>query len=157
MGLLQNADDAIKELKGLEIAKSLCHKHILSVVMTYEELDTQKRSYGIILEPVADRNLQDYLEHANDSTPPHQLQATMQKWFGCLASGLAFLHAKCICHKNVKPSNILVRGDDIFLAEFGISQYFKDTNMTTKTTFALWDQNPMLLRTRSRSSSIPGL
>ena len=32
----------------------------------------------------------------------------IQKWFGCLASGLAFIHSKRIRHKDIKPANILV-------------------------------------------------
>lgn len=42
VNLLQSADNALRELKGLEIEKSLRYGDMLSIVMTYEELCFQK-------------------------------------------------------------------------------------------------------------------
>lgn len=44
-------------------------------------------------------------------------------WFGCLASGLAYLHSNKIRHKDIKPTNILVRYGCVFLSDFGVSKF----------------------------------
>ncbi len=132
---LQNSDDIFKELEELEIAKSRRHRHIVSIVTTYEEIDLLKRSCGIIMEPVADCSLKEYMSHLGDScmSDPQEGRLIQGKWFGCLASALAFLHAQEICHMNINPSNILVKNSDIFLTEFGISNHFKNLNINGAT------------------------
>lgn len=54
-------------LQALEANKSLRHQHLVTVILTYEEVDPQNQNYGIIMEPVAQGNLKDYLEEVNDS------------------------------------------------------------------------------------------
>lgn len=79
------------------------------------------------MEPVAQGNLQDYLEELNDSSKwmDAETQTILRKWFGCLASGLVYPHAKNIRYGNIQPSNILVKDSDIFLASFGVSKHFR--------------------------------
>jgi len=104
--------------------------------MTYENVDPQHPNYGIIMEPVAQRNLKEYLEELNDSGKFKGLntQKILRKWFGCLASGLAYTHAKDICHENIQPSNILVKDSDIFFTFFGVSKCFQDDDIPGGTT-----------------------
>jgi tRNA A-37 threonylcarbamoyl transferase component Bud32 len=93
------------------------------VILTYEEVDPQNQNYGIIMELVAQSNLKDYLEELNDTGKYMEpdIQTILRKWFGCLASGFAYTHAKGIRHENIQPSNILVNDSDIFFASFGVS------------------------------------
>jgi serine/threonine protein kinase len=50
---------------------------------------------------------------------------TRQLWrFGAaLARTLAAVHARGVVHCDVKPSNLLVRGDDVRIIDFGIARY----------------------------------
>jgi serine/threonine protein kinase len=128
--------NARRLLEALEACKSLRHQHIVTVILTYEEVDSQNQNYAIIMEPVAQCNLKDYLEELNDTGKCMEpdIQAILRKWFGCLASGLAYTHAKDICHENIQPSNILVKDSDIFFASFGVSKHFRGDDIAGGTT-----------------------
>jgi len=78
-------------LESLQASTTLRHQHIVAVILAYEEVDPQNQNYGIIMEPVAQGNLQDYLEKLNDSGKYMEpdTYTILRKWFGCLASGLA--------------------------------------------------------------------
>jgi serine/threonine protein kinase len=52
-----------------------------------------------------------------------------EKWLGCLASGLSYIHAKGLLHKDIKPSSIEIKNGEIFFTEFAISNLFKESNM----------------------------
>jgi len=49
------------------------------------------------------------------------IMSDREKWRVCerAADGLKYLHSRGIIHGDIKPSNILVRGDDIKLCDFG--------------------------------------
>lgn len=47
--------------------------------------------------------------------------ATLERAFGCLAMGLAFLHEKKVRHKDIKPRNILVHRGTVIYTDFGSS------------------------------------
>lgn len=47
-----------------------------------------------------------------DPSPEHLLHV-----FGCLASALAYLHHQNVSHKEIKPSNVLLTPNGIWLAD----------------------------------------
>jgi serine/threonine protein kinase len=47
---------------------------------------------------------------------------TLERAFGCGASGLAFMHQKRIRHRDMKPHNILIHNCAIVYADFGYSR-----------------------------------
>jgi serine/threonine protein kinase len=53
------------------------------------------------------------------SVPPRRLW----RFGAALARVLAALHARGVVHCDVKPSNLLVRGDEVRVIDFGISRY----------------------------------
>ncbi|KUJ13792.1 kinase-like protein [Mollisia scopiformis] len=123
-------------LEALEANKSLRHQHLVTVLLTYEEVDPQNHNYGIIMDPVAQGNLKDYLEEVIDSGKYMEpdTRMSLRKWFGCLASALAYIHAKDIRHENIQPSNILVKDSDVFFTFFGVSKYFRGDDIPGGTT-----------------------
>jgi serine/threonine protein kinase len=109
-------------------------RHFVQVVETY----SQGRQFGIIMTPVAEMNLEQYLER---NTKP-DVEDPMYGWFGCLAAGLRYLHEQKIRHRDIKPANILISNGSILYADFGIAKDVTD-EATTSTTGYVDAKSPM--------------
>jgi serine/threonine protein kinase len=56
----------------------------------------------------------------------------LRNWFQCLASALSYMHRQGFRHQDIKPSNIIQRGPDIFFTDFSSSSAF-EVGATTST------------------------
>ncbi len=124
--------------KEVRIMNRLRHQHIVSIVLTYEEevaLSWGNRSYGILMEPVAEGSLEGFLEAANASGDT-SMRPKLYEWYGCLASGLAFIHHSRVRHKDIKPSNVVIKDDDVLYVDFGLSRDFDEEVESTTTGYA---------------------
>jgi serine/threonine protein kinase len=83
------------------------------------------------MSPVADSNLASYMAEAVNSVDK---QSLLRTFFGCLCNGLQYLHQSKIRHRDVKPTNILVKGATVLWADFGISLDWADMSRSTTTT-----------------------
>ncbi|CAO2654013.1 Nn.00g107460.m01.CDS01 [Neocucurbitaria sp. VM-36] len=114
----------------IKIIRSLGnHRHIIQIFTTYKT----KRHVGIILQPVASQgDLEEFLaeywsdvrqmEETNEPNPRLEAMVTIiERAFGCLAVGLAFIHEKKVRHKDVKPKNILIDKGRVIYTDFGYS------------------------------------
>ncbi|KAI4612390.1 uncharacterized protein J4E87_010291 [Alternaria ethzedia] len=101
--------DFTKELGNL---KKLSHKHLVELVGSY----TDKRFVAIVMLPVADANLQTFLEKTDFDD---NSRSFLRPFFGCLTSALCYLHDNRIRHKDIKPSNVLIKGDQVYFTDFG--------------------------------------
>ena len=115
-------EDIQKEIK---ITQALSHPHIVKVLLTYEET----RQFSIIIHPLADCDLESYL--ANKTCATNQEQDLIRKWMACLANTLAYIHSKDIRHKDIKPRNVLVKGEKVYFTDFGSSHIFDDSGNST--------------------------
>jgi serine/threonine protein kinase len=93
--------------------KHLHHMHLVRILLSYEALDGEM---GFLMLPVADGDLGSWLYESKGISP-----ITILKWFGCLASAMNYLYSKFIIHHDIKPSNILVEGNETYISDFGIS------------------------------------
>ncbi|KAF2654851.1 kinase-like protein [Lophiostoma macrostomum CBS 122681] len=120
-------EDLVKEVAYLH---KLRHPHIVQLVGTY----LQKKTFAILLYPVASGNLQNYLDKLEISQSRDML-ADLARFFFCLTHGLRYMHEQGIRHMDIKPSNILVHHREamsfggvrsILFTDFGISKTFTE-------------------------------
>ncbi|KAF2823331.1 hypothetical protein CC86DRAFT_409249 [Ophiobolus disseminans] len=111
----------------IDVIRALDHPHIIRVHLTYED----KSRFFIVMEPLADCDLENFLLQQS-AIPPTDAQARMIcKWLICLSNTLAYIHSKGIRHKDIKPRNILVQGEEVIFADFGSSHVFLDEGDST--------------------------
>lgn len=123
--------------------KKLSHQHLVRLVGAY----THAGWLGMLLEPVAICDLRMFFEDAeaywkskadHDQTrrlqqlgylcksPPKHMAGPVYGRIGCLISAVSYLHSHKvqIRHKDLKPSNILLSRDNIYLSDFGCATDF---------------------------------
>jgi len=115
------AQHAMREfLNEMKIMKRLEHQHIVRYIGSY----TDKKDLGLIMSPIADCDLEAYLQ--NIYRRP-EFYPTLKTFYGCLATALAYLHENNIKHRDIKPQNILVEKASVLLTDFGLSHETIDT------------------------------
>lgn len=89
--------------------------HLIKVRGTY----TDKKYLVMLLEPVADANMKQYMNRGPLTSATEQ--KTFRTYFGCLAHTIRFLHDSSIetLHKDIKPENILLKDGRLVLTDFG--------------------------------------
>lgn len=123
-----------KDLEALEVQLlNEWHSHIVRSVASYFLQTENKTELALIMQPVADMSLWDFLQHVRESgRQMSTADVTMlMNSFGCLTSALAFTHEWIIRHKDIKPSNILVHNGKVLLAGFGLAVDYSDLDSTT--------------------------
>ena len=108
----------------LEILKRLSHYHVVGIVGSY----TDPNYLGLIMSPIADCDLAAFL---STEFRPAEKKGRLRTFFGCLATALAYLHDARVRHKDIKPQNILVKGDTVLLTDFGISYSAAESGHST--------------------------
>ncbi|KAF2491292.1 kinase-like protein, partial [Lophium mytilinum] len=126
MFLRRSSERQLREMIENEIAviKSMRHPHIVSIYCTYQE----KQQYSIVLEPLAQADLETWLDQQDGTTATSKLSPLLEKWILCLATTLAFMHGHGVRHKDIKTKNILVQGTRIVYSDFGSSRAFLEEN-----------------------------
>ena len=89
--------------------------HLIKVRGTY----TDKKYFVMLLEPVADMNLKQYMNGRPLTCTKEQQR--FRTYFGCLAHTIRFLHDSSIetLHKDIKPENVLLKDGRLILTDFG--------------------------------------
>jgi serine/threonine protein kinase len=91
---------------------------------------TDLRHLALIISPVADGNLRQYLNDAGSSFDLMN-PVCLRNWFGCLARAVEYIHTMKIRHRDIKPENILVHGSRVLLVDFELSHDWKDLSRST--------------------------
>lgn len=134
------------ERKEITILKKLSHNHIVKLVGTY----THRQFLGLLLWPVAVCDMATFFEDfetvlgenrtIDDEQSarltalglPCESQASLHSHggeflypkIGCLASAIAYLHEQKVRHKDLKPSNVLLSRNNLWVTDFGTSTDF---------------------------------
>ena len=113
------ADEVRNEVR---IMQKLRHLHIATVLFHLKE----EVGYSIFMLPVADHDLRHFLSLCTKQDYPAALTTKVYRWFGCLLDALAFAHKLRIRHQDIKPSNILIKNNQVYLSDFGLAQDFAE-------------------------------
>ncbi|OCL11775.1 kinase-like protein [Glonium stellatum] len=134
------------ERKEIMILKKLDHNHIVKLVGTY----THRQFLGLLLWPVAVCDMATFFEdfetmclenHITNGEQSARLKALglpcessasvyrsgsdfLCSIIGCLASAVAYLHEQKVRHKDLKPSNVLLSRNNLWVTDFGTSTDF---------------------------------
>ncbi|KAF1941137.1 kinase-like protein, partial [Clathrospora elynae] len=85
------------------------------------------RYVGILMSPIADCNLNQYL-----AKPLSVHRASLLRtFFGCLAAAVNYLHQNRVRHRDIKPQSILVKDHQVLITDFGISRDWTDLGQGT--------------------------
>ncbi|RDW95143.1 hypothetical protein BP5796_00906 [Coleophoma crateriformis] len=104
------SENVLKEIIAL---RSLTHQHIVQIMASYVSQDQR----SIIMSPIADCNLYEFLNKSSLHNSSQRI--LISKWFRCLAAALSFMHEKGWLHMDLKPQNLLVHGECIFISDLG--------------------------------------
>jgi serine/threonine protein kinase len=145
-------DMVVNEVK---IMNKLQHHHIAAVSLYLEADD----GFSLIMPTVGDCNLHYFLQQRciNAKFPRKEVKL-LDQWFGCLVFALAFAHTNFVKHEDLKLSNILIKGDRVYLADFGCATDFGHASSSASGdenkvgTIAYWP--PEQRKERGRSADI---
>lgn len=116
------SDDQAKEIeKEAKILQNLKHKHVIQYVNFFHD----KIHAFLIMEYATGDSLADHL--AEEMSTALQLRL-----MGELATGLLYIHEQHVMHRDLKPTNILLVGNELVsmrvkLSDFGISSQLSST------------------------------
>ncbi|KAF2107106.1 kinase-like domain-containing protein, partial [Lophiotrema nucula] len=111
----------------IAIVSRLRHPHVVKMYGSY----TTPKECGMILLPIAEGTLEDLLRRWSSNRSWQEAKKHVIPWLGCLSSAVAYIHSMGVKHKDIKPSNILYKGHQIYLADFGLSVQFDPQNLST--------------------------
>jgi hypothetical protein len=100
-------------LLEIQIAARLTHPHILTLI---DSGDADGILY-YVMPYIAGESLRDRLTRETQLSVEDALAITRQ-----VASALAYAHSHDVVHRDIKPENILLQGDQVLVADFGIAR-----------------------------------
>lgn len=101
-----------------EILRQVKHRHIVTLHGTYRHGDL----FTLLFKPAADHDLRSYLELTELYMIRKRKNSVdldfLRRSFGCLANAVACVHKATYDHGDIRPENILVHDNRIYLSKF---------------------------------------
>ncbi|KAF2814098.1 kinase-like protein [Mytilinidion resinicola] len=102
--------------------RRLAHPHMVKLFGSYEEApSTGPDSYALLMYPVGDGNLKDYLDSLEGHSPDSAVNRRIQN----------YLHSQRIHHQDIKHENIIYRTTHIFITDFGSARQLELGQITS--------------------------
>ena len=106
------------------ILRKLRHQHIASVLFAFTDKDAEM--YNTFILPVADCNLRQSLEGCVKLEYSTAVLNPIFQWFGRILDALNHAHRQQIKHRDIKPTNFLIKDKAPYLADFGLAKDFSE-------------------------------
>lgn len=119
--VLRVETDAAALRREVGVIQALQFRH---VIQAYGAVTTEPRRMCIVLELASRGSLQQLLGDASRPLPP----ALRARYAQQIASGLAFIHSRGVCHRDLKSPNVLISNDGTCkLSDFGLARVIELT------------------------------
>ncbi|PIC68811.1 serine/threonine protein kinase [Sporosarcina sp. P21c] len=103
-------------------ATSLTHPHIVNIF----DVGQEDELHYLVMEYIAGKTLKDYI-HTHGALSAEQAVSIMKQ----LVSAISHAHHNGIVHRDIKPQNVLMNGeDDVKITDFGIAMALNSTAHT---------------------------
>ncbi|MCA9193446.1 MAG: serine/threonine-protein kinase [Planctomycetales bacterium] len=104
------------EVRGVRQCMNLKHPNLLAL---YDIRFDEQNQGWIVMEYVSGPSLRDVL----DSAPQGMQESELKRWFGQIATGVAYLHDHGVVHRDLKPANIFEDEGIVKIGDYGLSKF----------------------------------
>ena len=105
----------------VRVMATLRHPHIVELLGSYIHPDC----FSLLTAPIADSDLSRFLrmETSLESSFFLDRSRVLMRGMSSIAAAVNYIHSPSICimHADIKPANILIKHNDLFITDFGLS------------------------------------
>ena len=133
-------------LREISVLKALHHENIVNLI------DVVSTSTKLLLVfEFCDSDLKQMMNSTRSPVKGRKLKSFMHQ----LLKGLSFCHGHRIIHRDLKPQNLLIIGDKLKIADFGLARAFQmPLPAYTHEVVTLWYRAPEILLGEKRYSTV---